>query len=279
MQKHRVILIIIALVLITVLYFLPRFVVDNEKDRSLELASDTEIPVDGNSRNDSENIDVHSRDITTEDQNKITNLHEEMISDGSNQLIIADSLAQIFLTYDQFDSAAKYLDIIAEINPGLKEYENAGNAYYDALGFALDKVKANAYSEKAGYYYNLILKENPERLDIKNNLAMTYISTSNPMQGITMLREILEDDPENEKAIYNLGILAIQSGQYERAGERFKNLVSLYPQNLQGQFYLGLCYYELGQKDKARKRFELVKSMEDDPAVLATIDGYLKELN
>jgi len=99
------------------------------------------------------------------------------------------------------------------------------------------------------------------------------------MQGITLLREILEADPENETALFNMGILALQSGQYERSSERFKNLVSLYPQNLQAQFYLGLCYFELGQKDKARKQFELVKSMEDDPAVLATVEGYLKELN
>jgi hypothetical protein len=40
-----------------------------------------------------------------------------------------------------------------------------------------------------------------------------------------------------------------------------------------------LCYFELGEKDNARRQFELVKSMESDPAVLATIDGYLKELN
>jgi tetratricopeptide (TPR) repeat protein len=108
---------------------------------------------------------------------------------------------------------------------------------------------------------------------------MSYISSSNPMQGIVLLREILEEDPENETALFNMGILAIQSGQYERGSERFKNLVSLYPQNLQGQFYLGLCYFEMGQKDKAKTQFELVKSMEDDPAVLATIEGYLQELN
>ena len=143
----------------------------------------------------------------------------------------------------------------------------------------MEKEEANTYSEKAGYYYELLLKDDPSRLDIKNKLAMTYISSANPMQGITLLREILEADPENENGLFNMGILAIQSGQYERASERFKNLVSLYPQNLQGQFYLGLCYFELGKRDNARRQFELVKSMEDDPAVLATIDGYLKELN
>jgi tetratricopeptide (TPR) repeat protein len=279
MQKHRVILIVISLVLIIVLYLLPRFVVDNEKDQNIGIATDAEVPSTDQSLNDKKSIDVHAMDISIEDQNKINDFRKQIATEGSNQLIIADSLSKIFLAYNQFDSAAKYLDVVAGINPGLSEYENAGNAYFDALSFALDQAKVTVYAEKARYYFNLLLEYDPKRLDIKNKLAMTYISSSNPMQGISMLREILEEDPQNEKALFNLGILALQSGQYERGSERFKNLVSLYPQNLQGQFYLGLCYYEMGQKDKARNQFELVKSMEDDPAVLATIQGYLKELN
>jgi tetratricopeptide (TPR) repeat protein len=200
-------------------------------------------------------------------------------SEGADQLALADSLSRIFMEYNQYDSAAKYLEVIARINPGQEEYEKVGNAYFDALGFALDRTRAESFGGKARHYYKLILEEDPGRLDIKNKLAMSYISSANPMQGITLLREILEADPENETALFNMGILALQSGQYERSSERFKNLVSLYPQNLQAQFYLGLCYFELGQKDKARKQFELVKSMEDDPAVLATVEGYLKELN
>jgi tetratricopeptide (TPR) repeat protein len=260
------------------LYFLPRFVIDNEKDQNFGISSDSETPAAGHSDAENEKTDFHSQEISTEDQNKIHTIKEEINAEGSDQLVLADSLSKIYLTYNQHDSAAKYLDIIAGLNPGLPEYENAGNAYFDAMSFAFEQAKASSYAEKARNYYQQILSEDPRRLDIKNKLAMTYISSSNPMQGIIMLREILEEDPENEKALLNLGILAVQSGQYERGRERFKNLVSLYPRNLQGQFYLGLCHYELGQKDMAKKQFELVKSMEDDPAVLATVEGYLNEL-
>jgi tetratricopeptide (TPR) repeat protein len=277
MQKHRIALILISLVLIVVLYFLPRVVIDNEQDQDIGNSSNQEVK--DQEGVDTDILDLHSTEITDQDNAKINTLMAKMNNEGSDLLILADSLSRIYLAYNQFDSAAKYFEIIAEINPGPKEFEKAGNAYYDALGFAMEKEAANTYSEKARYYYELLLKNDPSRLDIKNKLAMTYISSANPMQGITLLREILEADPENENGLFNMGILAIQSGQYERASERFKNLVSLYPQNLQGQFYLGLCYFELGKRDNARRQFELVKSMEDDPAVLATIDGYLKELN
>jgi tetratricopeptide (TPR) repeat protein len=277
MQKHRIALILISLVLIIVLYFLPRVVIDNEQDQDIGNSSNQEVK--DQEGVDTDILDLHSTEITDQDNAKINTLMAKMNNEGSDLLILADSLSRIYLAYNQFDSAAKYFEIIAEINPGPKEFEKAGNAYYDALGFAMEKEAANTYSEKARYYYELLLKNDPSRLDIKNKLAMTYISSANPMQGITLLREILEADPENENGLFNMGILVIQSGQYERASERYKNLVSLYPQNLQGQFYLGLCYFELGKRDNARRQFELVKSMEDDPAVLATIDGYLKELN
>jgi Flp pilus assembly protein TadD len=97
------------------------------------------------------------------------------------------------------------------------------------------------------------------------------------MQGIALLREVLEEDPDNEQATFNLGILSIQSGQYDRAVERFEKLATLYPENLQAQFYLGLSYLETGKRAKARKQFEKVKELDADPAVQAAVDGYLEE--
>jgi tetratricopeptide (TPR) repeat protein len=278
MKRHRIILIISSLVLIVVLYFLPRVVIDNDQGQAIENSSSDPNENEADEA-DREIQNLHSTEISDQDNTKIDKFKTEIDSEGSDRLALADSLSRIYSSYNQFDSAAKYYEIIAEIRPDPVEFEKTGNAYYDALGFAMDKELANAYSDKARYYFEKLLKEDPSRLDIKNKLAMTYISSTNPMQGITLLREILETDPENENGLFNMGILAIQSGQYERASERFKNLVSLYPQNLQAQFYLGLCYFELGEKDNARRQFELVKSMESDPAVLATIDGYLKELN
>ena len=44
------------------------------------------------------------------------------------------------------------------------------------------------------------------------------------MQGIMMLREVLEEDPKNELALFNMGMLSIQSGQYDKAVERLVEL-------------------------------------------------------
>ena len=156
MHKHRIVLILVSLVLIIVLYFLPRVVVDNETDQVIGDSADPETKEQDGL--DKDILNLHSMEITDQDNTRIYNLKAEMNADGSDHRELADSLSRIYLAYNQFDSAAKYLEIIAEINPGPTEFENAGNAYYDALGFAMEKEMANTYSGKARYYYELLLQ-------------------------------------------------------------------------------------------------------------------------
>ena len=106
---------------------------------------------------------------------------------------------------------------------------------------------------------------------------MTYVSSSTPMKGIIMLREVLADDPKNELALFNMGMLSIQSGQYDRAIERLQQLVAINPQHVQGHLLLGVAYLNKGEKAEARKQFEKVKQLDKDPSVQATADSYLND--
>jgi cytochrome c-type biogenesis protein CcmH/NrfG len=107
---------------------------------------------------------------------------------------------------------------------------------------------------------------------------MTYVSSANPMQGITMLRAVLEEDPVNEEALFNMGILSMQSGQYKRAVERFEKLVEHHPENIQGQFYLGVSLFESNQKKLAKTQLEELRKQTTDPQILSGIENYLDRL-
>ncbi len=279
MLKNRVILVVVAILLIVIIYNLPRIVVDNNPD--VDISEQEKAAVVSRGLNESEDIsEHHSVEISLVDKRKIDQFKIKFSSSSQEAgLTIADSIAQLYLKYNKFDSAAKYFEYVAVNNPGIRRFETAGDAYFESFSFSMDRERAKSFGDKARYYYREVLKKQPERLDLRNKIAMTYISSSNPMEGINILRQILEEDPENEMAIYNLGTLSVQSGQYEKAEEYFRRLITINPQNMQAQFYLGLSYYELGEKGKAKKQFELVKSMENDPAVVATVEGYLKELN
>ena len=73
---------------------------------------------------------------------------------------------------------------------------------------------------------------------------MTYLSAENPMQGITMLREVLAVDPKNELALLNMGMLSIQSGQYDRAVEPLARIGEDKPESYSRPAVIGYCLDE-----------------------------------
>ena len=269
MLKTRIILAVAALGIIYLLFLLPKTVVDN----------DTEA-LAGESTEVSSDLDSHMGEIPEEDQEVINQLRGELSNsdDFEKNLNFADSLAQLYISLNKYDSAAKFFEIIAESVPNIENWLNTGDTYYEAFGFAMDAAKRSDMAEKARLYFNKVLEKQPDNLGVKNKVAMTLVSSSNPMQGILMLREILQKDPENEQATFNLGVLSMQSGQYDKAVERFESLVALHPENTQAHFFLGVSYLEVGNKEKAKEELLLVKSMDDDPSVQATVDSYLEDL-
>lgn len=272
MKKTQIIFLSIGVALIAVLYSLPTVVVDNDND---------EVVIDENDLGNSPGmISQHSPSLSPEAQSMIDRLKGEMESEENKEkfAIFADSTALIFEDKGKFDSAAYFYGLAADNLPSAQRWETAGNAFYEAFGFSMDETKTQDLATKTRFYLNKVIDANPNRLDLKTKVAMTYISSANPMQGITMLREILEEDPKNESALFNMGVLSMQSGQYLRAVERFEELVTNYPGNIEGQFYLGVSYFESNQKTKAKKQFESLKPLTDDPQIQTGIENYLERL-
>jgi tetratricopeptide (TPR) repeat protein len=210
----------------------------------------------------------------------IKNLRSQFSPDSKNEknAIFADSLANLYVQAGKFDSAAWFAEAASEIFKTEESWIKAGDQYYQAYGFAVDKGRQAQFAERAQANYKKVLDKNPNHLEVKTKLAMTYLSDANPMKAIGMLREVLAQDPENELALFNMGMLSIQSGQYDRAVERLEKLVALYPKHTQGHLLLGMAYKESGERKKARDQFEKVKLLDTDPSVQATADSYLKDL-
>ncbi|HYG37401.1 MAG TPA: tetratricopeptide repeat protein [Cytophagales bacterium] len=274
MSKYQIILVIVGIALIGWLYSLPKVVVKSNKQP--ESAKAPQASSSSHSSADS----LKNIDFSEEASSKISDFRTQFnaASDKTTKIRIADSIATVFKENRSFDSAAYYKKIIAQLSPDKTNLENAGDAFADAANFSAEMDKVRANSEEARRYYEQILQSAPDDLNVKSKIAMTYISSENPMAGITMLREVVQKDPNNELAIFNLGILSLQSKQNDKAVERFEKLVDLNPNHWKGRFYLGIAYNELGKKKKAREQFELVKKLEQDPEVVQTVDNYLEEI-
>ncbi|MCG8318565.1 MAG: tetratricopeptide repeat protein [Cytophagales bacterium] len=255
---------------------MPKIVVENDQSDIATGQNAEETAGEGNESD----ANSHTSTIPTEVLDQIVNLRESLKNsvDNKKSAIFADSLAELFDRYQRLDSAARYSELAASNLPNLETWEKAGESYYKAYSFAVNRDKQKFLGEKAKEFFEKVLKLKPERLDLEAKIAMTLVSTSAPMEAVMRLRAVLEKDPENEIAIFNLGTLSMQSGQYDKAVGRFKRLVEIDPKNSQALFYLGISYFNLGDIAKAKEHFLAVKEIEDDPAVLSTVDGYLKEI-
>lgn len=102
----------------------------------------------------------------------------------------------------------------------------------------------------------------------------------NPMEGIKLFREILEEDPENIEVHYRLGLFSLQSGQMDKAVMRFEKVVGMknptYPDAL---FYLGQAYQGLGDKSKAIDAYTRYKTNTTDTVVVKGVDRIINELS
>ena len=104
--------------------------------------------------------------------------------------------------------------------------------------------------------------------------ALTLIQGSNPMEGIFMFREILQEDPKNTDALYYLGLLSNQTGQYENAVERFNQLISIDSSDKRAYLQLGISNYQLGNVEIADSLFNIIRES-NDQLLIKDLDNFL----
>ncbi len=271
MTRVRIILFSIAILATIGIYLLPQYVVEDKKEK-VALSEPLESE---------ENHGQVGQDIPENLQATINTYKELMLNSESleKSAIFADSLAEAFKNGFFFDSAAHYLGLAAREIKSLEAYKKAGDAYFEAFNFAVSESKRNTLGIQAREFYQMVLDSNPKDLDAKANLAVTYVTSAAPMQGIMILRGILEEDPSHELALFNLGLLSITSGQFENAVGRFTTLLENHPDNQEARLYLGYCYLETRETEKARKELESILNSDAEESIKATAQGYLESIN
>ena len=268
MNRLQIILVVLAITLVGTLYSLPKVVVDNDSAAKKEFV-DESMP--------GGTLDSHSEEIPEEDLPRIERWKSQLLvgSQVQENESALDSLMEVFVSINKYDSAAHYAGLFADSYPTTERWRKAGDAYFEAFTFALDEVKVAQLSTKAREYYNNVLDAGSNDLIARNNIAMTYVEGPSPMQGILMLRSILEEDPQNEKALFNMGRLSMVSGQFEKGIEHFENLVKYHPENIEGQYWLGVCFFQAEQMQKAKVQLQKVKEMDADSLVQTAVNELL----
>ncbi len=282
MNKSILFLILASFGLVAALYSLPKIIVNNEKKPTVLGAANRDKPRNVVAETNDKHIDEeaeHSIALTDGQQKQIDKLRANFFeASATTKENTAQTLIAEFAKLQKFDSAAFYAEKLAIINPSEKNWVNTADYYYQAFTFAVDNAKGLKMGEKAREFYQKALTKNPNLLLAKTNMAMTYVSTPTPMQGILLLREVVAQSPDFEPAVFNLGLLSMRSNQFSKAAERFKHLVNNNPNNTKAAFYLGISLARLGRNDEAKQVLLKVKSADKDPAIQTEIATLLNEL-
>lgn len=281
MKKSILLSCVLAVALVGTLFSLPKVVVNNKGKEMDKGGSQSAPAVTAAAPASESSSQSHDGAALSPDQQKIV----DQLRSGFNQAGAKDKVAagvklsDEFAKLQKFDSAAFYAEKVALLSPSLENVMRTGDRYYEAYGFAVDEQKAKNLGAKTREYYQKAIDQNPGLLAAKANMAMTYVNTENPMQGILMLREVIDADPTNELALFNLGILSMRSNQYSKAADRFRQILTNNPANTKAKFYLGLTLVELGDKEQARKVLSEVKKEEKDPVIQQAIGELEGRLN
>ncbi|GAB4000562.1 hypothetical protein GCM10028807_53920 [Spirosoma daeguense] len=285
MNKSVLFVIIMASALTVGLYSLPKVAVRNENKQLSERTTQSSSQHSTGAKNGtaptepSAGAAMHEKPMSAEQQKSLLTLRTEfLLAPATQKIATGEKLITFFREATRYDSAAHYAGILATEQPTEQNLLRAGDLYFEAYTFAVDTKKTAFLGQKTRDYYQQVLAKNPDMLSAKANMAMTYVNTDTPMQGIMLLREVIKQDPTNELALFNLGLLSMRSNQYERAIERFRQILVTNPASRKAQFYLGISLAEAGQKAEARQVLEQVKKQEKDPQILAAVREYEERL-
>ncbi|MFZ6050831.1 tetratricopeptide repeat protein [Halocola ammonii] len=154
---------------------------------------------------------------------------------------------------------------------------------------------------------------NSDPLHQKVDKAVGMVKGENPMEGIMLLREVLEEDSTYVPAIYWLGMFSVESGQLDKAQERFEQVVQLNPEYVDAywqlghlaleraeyyeaidhfkrvlklspeeyngaHFFLGKTYATVGQPEDAVTSFKNYKKLVTDTVIEKRVDDFIDEL-
>ena len=210
---------------------------------------------------------------------QITELENQLqLAEASEKVKLQRQLASKWDDVNQPAPSAFYFELLAKSGNNYADWIKSGDLFTDAYQSEKDSLIQPALVQKAIGTYQKALELNPASLDAKTGLGVAYVSgTPNPMQGITLLLEVVKQDPKYANANLNLGLFSIKSGQFDKAVNRFKTVLEVKP-TPDAWFYLASAYENLGQKDDAIAAYEKSKELAADPNLSRYVDSKVQEL-
>ncbi len=174
--------------------------------------------------------------------------------------------------------AAFFLEKNAQMQPNSESWKKAGTLFYKATRFEPQHLTATLYAH-ATQCLDKATQLNNSDLEAATMLGTCYVEGgSQPMEGITILKNVLEKDSTYINAHIQLGVFALQSGQMEKAADRFLRILQIKPDYIEAYIYLGQVYADWGKKEQAIEMLEKYMKKSNDITINKQVEQFISEL-
>lgn len=198
----------------------------------------------------------------------------------AQKALLYDSLMKILGRNGQYAFASQLAEQKAtELNGSGTDWMLAGDRYRASAGFEKDPEAVHVLAEASMRCYSKALELEPNNLDAKVGLGMVMVAaTSDPMKGITLLREVEVADSTHVNVQLALADFAVQSQQYDKAIERYSKAIRLKPEYYGIRLNLAELYQVKGDTAAAIQQLELYVQKETDPLVRNDVENAIRQL-
>jgi tetratricopeptide (TPR) repeat protein len=182
--------------------------------------------------------------------------------------------AKVFAPYAWYTAEASRLE------NSEKSLTFAAHLFLEELSKENDSQLMEWEALQAKDLFERSLKLNPDNDSSKVGLGEVYVygGIAMPMQGISLIREVIAKDSNNIYALMSLGRASLISGQSEKATEYFKKVVSLRPDNIEAIFRIAELAEQTGNKKLAIEWYTKLLPLVDRSEIKKDIETRIDEL-
>ncbi|MCG9910570.1 MAG: tetratricopeptide repeat protein [Flavobacteriales bacterium] len=218
------------------------------------------------------------KSLKPEASQKVERLEKQLSEAKSNaeKSIVLDSLVLFWDLQNYPGASVLYIEEKAALLNTAELWIQTGDRYLSMSDFGDAENKPYRLDKAEDAYRNALDVDNTN-LTAKTGLGTVLVrKQANPMEGIALLREVVEKDPKNIRALLQLADFSIMSNQPEKALERFDQVLAADPSFYDVYFFKAETYAKMGNKEKAWEFLLLYQEKAENEEASKEAENYLK---
>ena len=146
--------------------------------------------------------------------------------EGEGLILKKREIVSILSSESRPDKAAPVQEEIATLTNTRADWFQAGHFFYDWMDTLAGEQRFGVAS-KAVSAYEKGLALGADDLNVRTALAMAYMNTRAPMQGVQQIRQVLETDPDHLQGNFYYGVMLMQINRTDQAKAQFTRVKEL----------------------------------------------------